>query len=72
MFDGTATGELSAGAPLSGRLEVECGRRTFPAAVPFSYPDYMDPRERNSGFSGLLARHDDSVSPTGPVKPGRV
>lgn len=39
---------------------------------PFSYPDYVELRERNASFSGLLAYHDDSFSLTGTGKPERV
>jgi predicted permease len=39
---------------------------------PFSYPDYVDLRERTRSLSGLLAYHDDYVSLTGNGKPERI
>lgn len=39
---------------------------------PFSYPDFVDLRERNRSFSGLLAYHDDFMSLTGVARPERI
>ena len=39
---------------------------------PFSYLDYMDLREQNGSFSGLLAYHDDFMSVTGVGRPERI
>jgi predicted permease len=39
---------------------------------PFSYPDYVDLRERTRSLSGLLAYHDDFASLTGNGKPERI
>ena len=39
---------------------------------PFSYPDYVDLRDSNRSFSGLLAYHDDFMSLTGAGKPQRI
>jgi predicted permease len=39
---------------------------------PFSYPDYVDLRERTRSLSGLLAFHADFASLTGNGKPERV
>ncbi len=39
---------------------------------PFSYPDYVDLRERNASFSGLLAYHDNFMSITDSGKPERL
>jgi putative ABC transport system permease protein len=39
---------------------------------PFSYPDFVDLRNDNRSFSGLLAYHDDFMSLTGTGKPERI
>jgi predicted permease len=39
---------------------------------PFSYPDYVDLRDQNRSFSGLLAYHDDFMSVTGVGRPERI
>src|SRR6266568_5271353 len=39
---------------------------------PFSYPDYVDLRERTRSLSGLLAYHVDYFSLTGNGKPERI
>ena len=39
---------------------------------PFSYPDYVELRERTASFSGLLAYHDQYVSLSGSGKPERL
>ena len=39
---------------------------------PFSYPDFVDLREHNRSFSGLLAYHDDFMSLTGVARPERI
>ncbi|MGB7844355.1 MAG: ABC transporter permease [Candidatus Acidiferrum sp.] len=39
---------------------------------PFSYPDFVDLREHNRSFSGLLAYHDDFMSLTGLARPERI
>ena len=48
------------------------GERSEHPSPPFSYPDYVDLRERTRSFSGLLAYHDDFVSLTGNGKPERI
>jgi len=58
------------GAVRTGELvTVMRGDRSEHPTPPFSYPDYVDLRERNAGLSGILAYHDDSVSLTGAGKP---
>ncbi len=39
---------------------------------PFSYPDFVDLRDHNRSFSGLLAYHDDFMSLTGVARPKRI
>ncbi len=39
---------------------------------PFSYPDFVDLRNHNRSFSGLLAYHDDFMSLTGVPRPERI
>jgi predicted permease len=56
----------------SDLVTVMRGDRSEHPTPPFSYPDYVDLRERSESFSGLLAYHDDFVSLTGTGKPERV
>ena len=56
----------------SDLVTVMRGERSEHPTPPFSYPDYVDLRERSAAFSGLLAYHDDFVSLTGTAKPERV
>ena len=56
----------------SDLVTVMRGERSEHPTPPFSYPDYVDLRERSASFSGLLAYHDDFVSLTGTGKPERV
>jgi predicted permease len=58
--------------PTSNLVTVMRGERSEHPTPPFSYPDYVDLRERSASFSGLLAYHDDFVSLTGTGKPERV
>ena len=53
-------------------VSVMRGERSEHPTPPFSYPDYVDLRERTRSFSGLLAYHDDFVSLTGTNKPERI
>ncbi len=53
-------------------VSVMRGEQSEHPTPPFSYPDYVDLRERNASFSGLLAYHDDYISLTGAGKPERV
>jgi predicted permease len=53
-------------------VSVMRGERSEHPTPPFSYPDYVDLRERTQSFSGLLAYHDDYVSLTGTNKPERI
>lgn len=56
----------------SNLVTVMRGEQSEHPTPPFSYPDYVDLRERNESFSGLLAYHDEFVSLTGTGKPERV
>jgi predicted permease len=58
-------------ADTSKLVSVMRGERSEHPTPPFSYPDYVDLRERSQSFSGLLAYHDDFVSLTGTGKPQR-
>ncbi len=61
------------GAVRTGELvSVMRGERSEHPTPPFSYPDYVDLRERSASFSGLLAYHDDFISLTGTGKAERV
>jgi len=59
-------------ADTSKLVSVMRGERSEHPSPPFSYPDYVDLRERTRSLSGLLAYHDDFVSLTGTPKPERV
>jgi len=59
-------------ADTSKLVSVMRGERSEHPTPPFSYPDYVDLRERTQSFSGLLAYHDDFVSLTGNGKPERI
>jgi predicted permease len=52
-------------------VTVMRGEQSEHPTPPFSYPDYVDLRERNASFSGLLAYHDEYVSLAGAAKPER-
>ena len=56
----------------SDLVTVMRGERSEHPTPPFSYPDYVDLRERSESFSGLLAYHDEFVSLTGTGKPERI
>ncbi len=63
--------------PLPGALRtgevVSLSRGGRDGSVPpFSYADYVDLRDRNRSFSGLLAFHYEAVGLTGAGKPIRV
>ncbi len=53
-------------------VTVMRGERSEHPTPPFSYPDYVDLREKTRSFSGLLAYHNEFVSLTGTSKPERV
>jgi predicted permease len=59
-------------ADTSKFVSVMRGERSEHPTPPFSYPDYVDLRERTQSFSGLLAYHDDFVSLTGTNRPERI
>ena len=61
------------GAKDIGRmLTVQRGERSEHPSPPFSYPDFVDLRENNKSFSGMLGYHDDYISITGSDQPERV
>ncbi len=53
-------------------LTIQRGERSEHPSPPFSYPDFVDLRENNKSFSGMLGYHDDYISITGSAKPERV
>ena len=53
-------------------LTIQRGERSEHPSPPFSYPDFVDIRENNQSFSGMLGYHDDYISITGSAKPERV
>jgi predicted permease len=61
------------GVTHTGKLiAVMRGERSEHPTPPFSYPDYVELRDRNRSLSGLLAYHDDWMSLTGSAKPERI
>ena len=56
----------------SDLVTVMRGERSEHPTPPFSYPDYVDLRERTAAFSGLIAHHMEYFSITGAGKPERV
>jgi predicted permease len=48
------------------------GENTENPSPPLSYLDYLDLRERNQSFSGLMAYHDDWMALTGIGQPERI
>ncbi|HXX99987.1 MAG TPA: ABC transporter permease, partial [Candidatus Limnocylindrales bacterium] len=56
----------------SNMVTVMRGERSEHPTPPFSYPDYLDLRDRSRSLSGLLAYHDDYVAITGSGRPQRV
>ncbi len=53
-------------------MSVMRGTRNESPVPPFSYPDYVDLRDRNRSFSGFLAYHDDAMTLTDTGKPIRI
>jgi len=53
-------------------VSVMRGERSENPTAPFSYPDYVDLRDRTESFSGLIAYEQDFVSLTGDSRPERV
>jgi predicted permease len=56
----------------SDLVTVMRGERSEHPTPPFSYLDYLDLREHNRSFSGLLGYHNDYMSLTGTEKPQRI
>jgi predicted permease len=56
----------------SDLVAVMRGERSEHPTPPFSYLDYLDLREHNRSFSGLLGYHHDYMSLTGTDKPQRI
>ncbi len=55
----------------SQMVSLTRGERENPTP-PFSFADYVDLRDRNRSFTGLLAFHNDSMALTGTGKPERI
>ncbi|MGA2630896.1 MAG: ABC transporter permease, partial [Terriglobia bacterium] len=56
----------------SDLVTVMRGEPSEHPSPPFSYLDYVDVRDNNRSFSGLLAYHHDFMSLTGTEKPQRI
>jgi len=56
----------------SDLITVMRGERSEHPTPPFSYLDYVDLRDHNRSFSGLLGYHDDFMALTGVGKPERT
>ena len=57
---------------IGSMLTIQRGERSEHPSPPFSYPDFVDLRENNKSFSGMLGYHDDYISITGSAKPERI
>ncbi len=53
-------------------VSIMRGQRVGNPVPPFSYPDYIDFREKSRSFAGILAYHEDAISLTGAAIPERV
>ncbi|MDE3156889.1 MAG: ABC transporter permease [Acidobacteriota bacterium] len=71
-IDSTLLDPIPGAADTSDLVTVMRGTITEHPSPPFSYPDYVDLRNRTTTLSGLLAYHDDFVSLTGVGKPERI
>jgi len=63
---------IPAATNINRMLAIQRGERSEHPSPPFSYPDFVDVRENNKSFSGMLGYHDDYISITGSAKPERV
>jgi predicted permease len=71
-IDSTLLDPIPGVAETSNLVSVMRGEVSEHPTPPFSYPDYVDLRNNNRSFSGLLAYHDDFMSLTGISKPQRI
>lgn len=71
-IDSTLLNPIPGIADTSDMVSVMRGTVSEHPTPPFSYPDFLDLRNHNRSFSGLLAYHDDFVSITGGSKPERI
>ncbi len=56
----------------NGMVTIVRGENSDNPSPPLSYLDYVDLRERNQSFSGLMAYHDDWMALTGNGQPERI
>lgn len=59
-------------APAGEMVTAMRGDKTQHPSPPLSYPDFIDMRQQNKSFSGMLAYHDDFMSITGRGTPERI
>jgi predicted permease len=71
-IDSTLLNPIPGVAHTSDLFTVMRGTVSEHPSPPFSYPDYIDLRDQNRSFSGLLAYHDDFMSLTGLSRPERI
>ncbi|MEJ2007756.1 MAG: ABC transporter permease [Acidobacteriota bacterium] len=71
-IDSTLLNPIPGVTHTSDLVTVMRGKVSEHPTPPFSYPDYVDLRNDNRSFSGLLAYHDDFISLTGVGKPQRI
>ncbi len=71
-IDSTLLNPIPGVADTSGLVSVMRGEVSEHPTPPFSYPDYLDLRERTRSLSGLLAFHADFAALTGNGKPDRI
>jgi predicted permease len=71
-IDSTLLNPIPGVTNTSNLVSVMRGTASEHPTPPFSYPDYVDLRERTRSLSGLLAFHADWGSITGDGKPERV
>jgi putative ABC transport system permease protein len=71
-IDSTLLDPIPGIADTSGLVSVMRGTVSEHPTPPFSYPDYVDLRERTRSLSGLLAFHADFATLTGNGKPERI
>jgi predicted permease len=57
---------------IGSMLTLQRGERSEHPTPPFSYPDFVDLRQSNQSFSGMVAYHDDYISITGSAQPERI
>jgi predicted permease len=70
-INSTLLNPIPGAADTSRMVSLTRGERENPTP-PFSFDDYVELRDRNRSFEGLLAFHEDAMALTGTGKPERV